>query len=479
MNTKTSGILRFTKRTKETGQAIVLVAFMIVILIGMLGLAIDGGGMFLLWRDAQNAVDTAALQAAFAYCTSNKDFDAAVETGLDAAEDNGFDNNEIDNWVTIVPAPADRRPANVYVTDNNAIMLVTIEAIKPSYFIQLIYGGPLRISVDTVGICSPAYKSIYEGYAMFAMGSNGVCDSSVDDKQVDTSGSHQHYFGPLFTNGGANVGGGGGGIVFHDGAGIDYITTTDGFDLAGGKAATEDGTQIPLNDVGVDPIASFPPLFDIDEFLDDDNSSTGSDGQYYAEAFADGKANILTGSGEVQIDGTTSSPLEGLYVNPGGGIKVKTNAVIGPNGLTLVATGTISAGGVGTALTGGSWHPYVAGVTMFSTHDPDSPDCNISGGAAIGLSASDIIGFGILYAPNSGITFSSADSAWCGALIANAIDRSGSNSWIFGQKIPSEAELLTYAGGGPHDLPSEFVQYHDRDCDYINNDIPPYYGLGD
>src|SRR5688572_15520258 len=112
MNTKPS-MLKFKARAKETGQALVLIAMLIVILLAFLGLAIDGVGMFLLWRDAQNAVDTAALQAAFAYCTSNKDFDSAVEAGINAADANGFDNNGVDNWVTVVPAPSSRRPSNI------------------------------------------------------------------------------------------------------------------------------------------------------------------------------------------------------------------------------------------------------------------------------------------------------------------------------------------------------------------------------
>jgi Flp pilus assembly protein TadG len=107
MDTK-SAMLRFKTRTKETGQALVLIAMLVVILLAFLGLAIDGGGMFLLWRDAQNAVDTAALQAAFSYCTSNKDFQAAVDAGLNAANANGFNNNALDNWVTVEPAPAAR-----------------------------------------------------------------------------------------------------------------------------------------------------------------------------------------------------------------------------------------------------------------------------------------------------------------------------------------------------------------------------------
>src|SRR5512141_2701217 len=49
---------------KERGQALVLIVFAIVGLIGLTGLAIDGGNAYSDRRHAQNAADTAALAAA-------------------------------------------------------------------------------------------------------------------------------------------------------------------------------------------------------------------------------------------------------------------------------------------------------------------------------------------------------------------------------------------------------------------------------
>lgn len=53
-------------RFAERGQALVLIAFGIIVLIGMTGLAIDGGNAYSDRRHAQNAADTAALAAALA-----------------------------------------------------------------------------------------------------------------------------------------------------------------------------------------------------------------------------------------------------------------------------------------------------------------------------------------------------------------------------------------------------------------------------
>lgn len=52
---------RKTKRSAtqqlQSGQAIVLMALMMLGLMAALGLAIDGGGLFFLHRDTQNATD--------------------------------------------------------------------------------------------------------------------------------------------------------------------------------------------------------------------------------------------------------------------------------------------------------------------------------------------------------------------------------------------------------------------------------------
>ncbi len=58
-NTRTSA----RKATLQGGQAIVLIALLILVLFGMLGLAIDSGRGYVDRRDQQTAVDAAALAA--------------------------------------------------------------------------------------------------------------------------------------------------------------------------------------------------------------------------------------------------------------------------------------------------------------------------------------------------------------------------------------------------------------------------------
>jgi len=56
-----------TLRGSQRGQAIVLIALMIVVMFGLVGLAIDSGRAYLDRRHLQAAVDAAALAAAYNY----------------------------------------------------------------------------------------------------------------------------------------------------------------------------------------------------------------------------------------------------------------------------------------------------------------------------------------------------------------------------------------------------------------------------
>ena len=123
----------------QRGQAIVLIAAVMVALIAALGLAIDGGGLFLLYRDVQNATDAAALTAAYALCTGEP-VDQRVE---DNAAQNGF-RNGTRGTVTISYPPA--------VGSMNYIT-VEIEATKPSYFIQIVYPDDLTVRASTTSQC--------------------------------------------------------------------------------------------------------------------------------------------------------------------------------------------------------------------------------------------------------------------------------------------------------------------------------------
>lgn len=79
------------KFKSERGQAIILIAFAIVALVGFAALAIDGGRALSDKRHAQNAADTSAFAAALAKIQGG-DFTAVTQAARNRALSNGYNN---------------------------------------------------------------------------------------------------------------------------------------------------------------------------------------------------------------------------------------------------------------------------------------------------------------------------------------------------------------------------------------------------
>src|SRR5512146_1530308 len=77
------------RNKKERGQALILIVLAIVALIGLTGLAIDGGNAYSDRRHAQNAADTAALAAALSK-THGADQATWEQAAKDIAAQNGY-----------------------------------------------------------------------------------------------------------------------------------------------------------------------------------------------------------------------------------------------------------------------------------------------------------------------------------------------------------------------------------------------------
>lgn len=83
--------------SSEKGQALILITFAIIALVGFTALAVDGGRAFEEKRHAQNAADTAALAAALAYQQGGN----ISTTAQERAASNGYDDNGATNDVTV------------------------------------------------------------------------------------------------------------------------------------------------------------------------------------------------------------------------------------------------------------------------------------------------------------------------------------------------------------------------------------------
>jgi hypothetical protein len=180
----------------ESGQAIVFMALSMIVFIGMVGLAVDGGRTFFMYRDAQSATDAAALAAAYAICVGSDD---PIAAGERSAMRNGFVDGEDDKSVTIERAPdwADDEAAH----DDPNYIGVTISDTAPTFFIQMVYDGPIEITTRSVTHCNPGgsgngSESVHEN-AFQSLAEPGEC--SAGSPGFTFAGSGLDVYGNIWT----------------------------------------------------------------------------------------------------------------------------------------------------------------------------------------------------------------------------------------------------------------------------------------
>lgn len=146
-----------TNFRSERGQAIVLLAVVIVVLLGFTAVAIDGGMIYADRRNAQNAADAAALAGALEIVNS-KNITRAIDTAGVSLEANGYEIANSHREVT-------------YHTEWNGyyyLVTVTLTDTTPTYFAQIIYGGELTNVVTAVAKAKPSQPAA-PGMAIMAM----------------------------------------------------------------------------------------------------------------------------------------------------------------------------------------------------------------------------------------------------------------------------------------------------------------------
>lgn len=140
-------------RKSERGQALILIVFAIIGLIGMTGLAVDGGNAYAERRRAQNAADTTALDAALARVRGGNLFSeglarAASNAYVDA--DYGAGSSDPDVNVEIYNPPND----GPYEGDDEYIQ-VKITATIPTYFGRVLGISTITNQVEAVARAKP------------------------------------------------------------------------------------------------------------------------------------------------------------------------------------------------------------------------------------------------------------------------------------------------------------------------------------
>lgn len=159
------------KYRSEKGQAIILIVFSIVGLIGMAALAIDGGNAYVDSRRAETAASAAALTAATTRIEGGNWRAAALVT----ASDNGYNNDGITNTVEL-----NTPPINGDYGGNPEYIEVIITSHLKTYFGSVI-GIPEVTSVSkVVSQSKPAILGeLFDGYALVSLAPKSRCDFNI------------------------------------------------------------------------------------------------------------------------------------------------------------------------------------------------------------------------------------------------------------------------------------------------------------
>ncbi len=147
--------------SSEKGQALIVIALAAVALFGFAALAIDGSMVFSDRRHAQNAADTAALDAALSKTRGG----SWQQEGLDRATSNGYNDNGTSNEVDVYNPPIDGN----YVGDIEFVQ-VKITSHVDTFFARVIGFEQVTNRVEAVARSVPSTSSpMFNGHAVVGL----------------------------------------------------------------------------------------------------------------------------------------------------------------------------------------------------------------------------------------------------------------------------------------------------------------------
>jgi len=162
----------FSKRPKykkgERGQAIIIIVFAIIGLIGMTSLAIDGGNALIDRRRTETAASAAALTAALTRIEGGDWRSAALAT----ANANGYNNDGVSNIIEM-----NTPPLSGPYEGNSEYIEVIITSHLGTYFGSVI-GVPLVTNVArAVTQTKPSeYGEMFDGNALVSLSPHSLCE---------------------------------------------------------------------------------------------------------------------------------------------------------------------------------------------------------------------------------------------------------------------------------------------------------------
>lgn len=159
---------------KQKGQALILIALGIVVMIGFAALAIDGGNAFADRRHAQNAADTSALAAALAKINNQNWIQAALER----AASNTYDDNGVTNTVDAFNPPLDGPYACPAANCEEYIQVIIVSRVD-TWFARIVGMEQVTNRVQAVARAKP-WKPYYFGNSVVALSPGDGKDNTAE-----------------------------------------------------------------------------------------------------------------------------------------------------------------------------------------------------------------------------------------------------------------------------------------------------------
>lgn len=384
----------------QSGQAIVLMALVMVGLLAMLGLGIDGGRLFFLYRDMQNAADAAAWATVLRVCVSNN-VDLGTQEGYSLAELNGYSNGVIsdsphqENIVDITITPNSNPFEFMYQVD------VTIRGIRPTVFMGIIGIDTMEATALAATQCRQEVKT--DNLVI-------VATNSESENPIRIGASNSTIIGDTYSANNTQISG-------------SYSSVT-GYTLSAGEAQFSPGvTATGTYDnvlVTIEPPWSWPDF--------------EPGGYAYEQAAAAGKLYIHSSRWQ-RNNSPDQPPIEsGLHVVYGDVILLDLTSADVSGPFTVAATGSVSMSGSDLIMDAYTTDPARGALLIYS----DKAETN-TGANAITLNSSNASWNGDIVAGRSGgINSSHAESTSFGKIWGGTVTLDGSNITITGSN-PYEA----------------------------------------
>jgi len=312
------------KKSSEHGQALIVIAFALVALAGLIALVVDGGNVFLDRRNAQNAADSAALAAALARVRGGQNFSGVA---LKSAADNGYNNDGTNSVVTVNVPPV----SGPHTGDVEYIQVVIVSHVK-TYLAGLLGWKELTNEVQAIARSKPSeLKQILNGPALVSLAPESNCGSERafwvhGEVQLEVTG------GGVFVNSKNRDC-----ALVQEGGGKVHLENTYRLNVVGGASIQKAQFLTPSVTVGQVPISYPPPFFLPDVKCEDE-----------VEAAVSGDGTIMSpgnwGEDDFPPEGvTTLEP--GIYCIDGDFVVGPGRALTGTDVLIKVEHGAINFSG--------------------------------------------------------------------------------------------------------------------------------------